>query len=260
MTTRVDSDEPATDSARVQVYVALLEFPRGRIVDEVVGSVFDRSRGEEEQTIEVDASDTNTWTKYHYLVGLVPAGTTIDSIDYTELTTIMETDSFELSSGRTQIERSGYEGQLDDDSGQNYSRNSVEGAYELEISGRTGGRRWTVGFFSYKSAHAQATERSRGRSRAEYVSYELTDGTAAELATLLKENGEALEYTNHELVEFVIDFVQSLPYVSDDVSKGFDDYTKSSWRRCPRWEATVKTVRSCSPRFSKPSPSTTTWF
>ncbi len=30
----------------------------------------------------------------------------------------------------------------------------------------------------------------------------------------------------HEKAEFVIDFVQNLPYVTDDVSRGYDDYPK----------------------------------
>jgi hypothetical protein len=136
----------------------------------------------------------------------------------------METDPFVVTGG--ELERRGYEGQLDDDSGSNYTRDDVEGAYHLELTGRTLGREWAVEFFGYKSAHAQAQRRSRGRSRPEYVSFELTDGTAEELASLLHEEAMACEYSDYEAVEFVIDFVQALPYVPDDVSRGFDDYTK----------------------------------
>lgn len=226
LTVRVDPEEPTTDSDRVKLYAGLSEFPRGRVVGETVGSAFDRSRGTQDRTLSVDSSDAETGKKYHYFVGLAPADSTADDLNYSELTTVMETDPFEFYAGGSRIRRAEYEGQLDDDSGRNYSRNSVEGAYELEITGRTAGTGWTVGFFAYKSAHADATAKSRGRSRSEYVSYELTDGTGAELASLLKEEGESLGYSGHELVEFVIDFVQSLPYVPDDVSRGFDDYTK----------------------------------
>jgi hypothetical protein len=54
----------------------------------------------------------------------------------------------------------------------------------------------------------------------------LTNGVAPWLAGLLKTDAESLGFTEHLEVKFVIDFVQSLPYVPDDVSKGYDDYTK----------------------------------
>jgi hypothetical protein len=137
----------------------------------------------------------------------------------------METDAFGTRDGYT-IQRNPYPDELDDASGDGFTREAIEGAYDLSLSGLTNGKAWTVGFFGYKSAHALAAERSRGRSRPEYVSYELTQGTAQELGTLLKDNADSLGFTDHRAVEFAIDFVQSLPYVPDDVSTGFDDYTK----------------------------------
>lgn len=226
VTVVVHPDEPSTNSNQVELYAALVEFPREQIVDEVVGSIFNRTSEKQEQTVRIDSSSVDIRTKYHYIVGLVPKGTVATDIDYSNLTLIMETDPFKFSSDRKQIQRTGFDGELHDDSGQNYSRNSVEGAYQLEISGRTGGRGWTVGFFAYKSAHAVAQRRSRGRSYPEYVNFELTGGTGAWLAKLLKDEAEALGYSGHNLIEFVIDFVQSLPYVPDDVSRGYDQYTK----------------------------------
>jgi len=160
------------------------------------------------------------------MVGLVPADNVEDDINFNEMNLVMESDAFSIVGDGPGIERASYSEELDDDSGDGYSREAIEGAYNLSVSGRTNGESWEVGFFAWKSAHVEGARRSRGRSRPEYVSYELTEGTANELATLLNEDAESLGLSAREKVEFAIDFVQALPYVPDDVSKGFDDYTK----------------------------------
>jgi hypothetical protein len=139
----------------------------------------------------------------------------------------METDPFVVESDRATVRQHPHPAELDDVSGDGYERNAVEGAYSIEIAGRTEGRGWQVSFFVFKSAYVQAATRSRGRSRHEYVSYELTSGSAPTFAGILHDEADANGFTGkREKGEFVIDFVQRLPYVPDDVSKGFDDYTK----------------------------------
>lgn len=216
---------PETEFDTAKLYVGVFEFPRAEVVSENLSSKFARSDGPREVRVDVAGGNPRTDEKYHYLVGYVPGSSSESDIDHTQLTPFMESDPFEVGSGGT-IQRTGFASELSDDNGTNYSRNNVEGAYQLEIEGRTYGRNWTVDFFAYKSAHAAAVERSRGRSRPEYVSFEVTKGTGQELGTLLKKEAEARNYSKYETVEFAIDFVQALPYVPDDVSTGFDDYTK----------------------------------
>lgn len=211
------------DSAKL--LVEAYEFPREKVVAEALSDRFRRSAGRQNFTIGIDMSDAETGKKYNYLVGIVPGDSTLSTVHVSEINTIMETDPFTISTNGS-IRRSQYDGQLNDDSGDTFSRNSVEGAYQLEVKGRTDGKDWNVNIFAFKSGHAYAANQSRGRSRPEYVKYELTDGTATELAGLLKEDADALGFDEYQAVEFVIDFVQALPYVTDDVSKGFDDYTK----------------------------------
>jgi hypothetical protein len=64
----------------------------------------------------------------------------------------------------------------------------------------------------------------------------LTDGTGTEIAQLLKNNADSLGFSEREAIEFAIDFVQALPYVPDDVSTGFDDYTKFIMETVPEME------------------------
>jgi hypothetical protein len=222
----IHPDYPEMASETVKLYVGLQRFPREETVFEALGPEFEQSDGKQEQTVQVRSTTAEVGEPYNYIVGLVPGDTPEDDIDYSQLETFMETNPFEFRSGHRIIERTEYDRQLDDDSGEQYSRNSVEGAYELDISGRTAGKDWSVSFFYYKSAHAEAANKSRGRSRPEYVNYELTDGSAEGVASLLKDEATSLGFSEYETVEFIIDFVQALPYVPDDVSKGFDDYTK----------------------------------
>ena len=222
----VDPDYPETSFDTAKLYAGLVQFPRGGIVAEGLSQSFDRSDGQQRSSVSIDPPTPDRGQSYYYLVGLVPGSMDEDAIDLNRLSTIMETDAFAFDSNARQIERVNYDSELPDDSGDNYSRNNVEGAYNLSLSGRTKGENWTINFFAYKSAHADRVEIARGRSRAEYVSYELTEGTAPELARLLKDEADERGYSALETVAFVIDFVQAFPYVPDDVSKGFDDYTK----------------------------------
>lgn len=222
----VHPDIPQTDFDETEVLVLAYEYPRADFIAQATSDAFRRSDGKQTITVDVDMTSAPTGTRLQYIANLVPADKSTSELTSDDLATIMETDAFQVSSAGT-IERAPHPDHLDDDQGDSYSRDAVEGSYSLTVNGRTQGRDWTVNFVGHKSAYLEATNRSRGRSRPEYVSYELTDGTAPLLAEILDSQAEANGFTSkREKVEFVIDFVQRLPYVPDDVSKGFDDYTK----------------------------------
>jgi hypothetical protein len=226
VTTRVTENYPETDFESAKLLVQFYEFPREGTIRKTFSDTFDRTDSPQEITVDLDLDPDNAdrSAKYNFFVAIAPEDANIEDIDYSAVEPIMETDPFAVTDQG--IERTDFEEQLEDDSGENYSRNSIEGAYQLEIAGRTAGEDWTVDFFAYKSAHAETVRKDRGRSRSEYVSYELTEGSAEELASMLREEADARDYNERESVEFIIDFVQALPYVPDDVSRGFDDYTK----------------------------------
>ncbi|SDZ91210.1 hypothetical protein SAMN04488065_1178 [Haloplanus vescus] len=226
VTVKVTEDYPETDYDSAKLLVQFFEFPRKGIIREKFSDTFDQSKGSNEVTVDFDLDPDNAdqSANYNFFVGIVPEDAAEEDIDYSAVEPIMETDPFDVTD--TGIERADFEEQLEDDSGANYSRNSIEGAYQLDISGRTAGDDWTIDFFAYKSAHAETVRKDRGRSRQEYVAYELTEGSAEELASLLRDEADARGYNERESVEFAIDFTQALPYVPDDVSRGFDDYTK----------------------------------
>lgn len=222
----VTPDHPTTTYDQARVYVGLFAYPSGRTVAEQHTDAFDRSADTTQFEADITIADPPLEERLYYIAALIPAGQTIDDAASEDIVSIMETDPFEIRTDGT-VRRSPHPDSLGDESGTGYSRNAVEGKYLLELSGRTNGRDWTVSFISSKSGYVEARNRSRGRSRPEYVSYELTEGVAPALASILNDEAEANGFTDKRgKVDMIIDVVQRLPYVPDDVSTGFDDYTK----------------------------------
>ena len=180
-------------------------------------------------TAAVDLSDADVSPdeRLHYLVFLMPAAAEVTEVTSENLVFFHETDPFVLREDGVTVERSADPKGLEDDSGETYERTAIEGAYRLSFEGSTQGSSWATSFYVYKSSYRRTVEEPRGRSRAEYVAHAQQDGFADELAGILADEAKANGFTDKRIqVEFVIDFVQNLPYVPDDVSKGFDDYTK----------------------------------
>lgn len=183
--------------------------------------------GPTELTASVDLSNAQSGERYHYLAFLMPDDVDVEEVSSEDLLFLHETDPFELDEDGRTITRSPHPVELDDDTREGYEREAIEGAYRLSFDGSTHGQSWSVGFYIYKSTYVQAVEEPRGRSRPEYVAHAQKEGFADELARILSDDAEANGFSDKRTkVEFVIDFVQNLPYVPDDVSKGFDDYTK----------------------------------
>lgn len=185
--------------------------------------------GPTELTAAIDLSDADVRSgeRLHYLAFLAPGDADIEEVSSEDLVFLHETDPFELRDDGITIDRSAHPDELADDSRSEYEREAIEGAYRLSFEGSTQGRPWSVGFYIYKSSYARAVSEPRGRSRPEYVAHAQQEGFADELAEILADEAENNGFTDKQMqVEFVIDFVQNLPYVPDDVSKGFDDYTK----------------------------------
>lgn len=222
----VTSDYPSTNYDQARVYVGLYAYPSGRLITDQHTAAFDRAGGQSRFDAQLELFDPPTNERLHYGVALLPAGQTIDEAASEEITWWMETDPFEIDADGS-VRRSPHPDALGDESGTGYERDAIEGDYRLELSGRTNGRDWTVSFLGSKSGYINTLHRSRGRSRPEYVSYELTEGVAPALASILDDEAEANGFTDkREKVEMIIDVVQRFPYVPDDVSTGFDDYTK----------------------------------
>lgn len=137
---------------------------------------------------------------------------------------LCETDPFVVSDGR--LVRYDHPQAHDSLTQPGYERQSGEGVYLLNFTGQTDREDWTVSFVAYKSAYVREKYAARKR-RSEYVTDAMADGSADAFGAILNAEAEANGFrTRRAKVDFLIDFVQNLPYVPDDVGTGYDDYTK----------------------------------
>jgi len=91
----------------------------------------------------------------------------------------------------------------------------------------TEGTSWSASLFHYKSVYEWAASESRHRSIPQYVDHAHQEGHAVSLAGILSDIAKDIGFrSKREQSTFVIDFVQNLPYVSDDVGTGYNDYSK----------------------------------
>lgn len=231
VTARIVDDGPSVDridASEVKLLVGASRYPRNGSVTYGVSDPFYLS-GTQEVTapVELSTADPPTDQRLHYLAFLLPADVSVENATSEDLTFFHESDPFTVDSDGVTIQRRAHPRDLDDDTGSGYERTAVEGAYHLSFEGSTQGRSWSTGFYIYKSSYLEMQSEPRGRSRSEYVSYAQQDGFAWEIAEILASEAEKNGFTDKRMqVEFVIDFVQNLPYVPDDVSSGYDDYTK----------------------------------
>jgi hypothetical protein len=175
-------------------------------------------------TFDVPELPETTLPIYHtvYAVPVQSDGT----LDFTNLYYLHETNPFEVApdgaieSVPTPHQQRGFETEYT-------SRTPVEGGYILSLSGRSNGEDWRITYFVSRSAYEYRKLASRGRSREEYARQAVQENVIEPFARLLIHAAEQLgRDTRHEQAEFVIDVIQSFPYVLDDVGTGFDDYTK----------------------------------
>ena len=232
VTVVVDPTDPEISDRTLSnsdVQIVAANYPReSKISDSISRSSLNNS-SKTTVSISMDINDARAGEPLHYMLILVPAGETIETADSTNLRYLHETDPFVLREDGATIERTDIPEleSLGDDSGRNHDRTAKEGIFDLTFEGRTAGESWQVGFYTFKSAYVESVRQDHGRSRPQFVSYEMSTWFGWEVAKLLKTEAEENGFTDKQTqVEFVIDFIQHLPYVPDDVSTGYDDYTK----------------------------------
>lgn len=218
---------PTIERSRVKLLSALYKFPRGD------GLVFGTSEpfeapeeGEQrEVTIEFDEDERGSNDRMHHLLFAMPPDASVEDVDSDDVNFLCETDPFRIQNGKVSLDvPDEFPGAVETDA---FTREILPGSYSIEVTGRTKGKPWSVGFNVWKSAYAEARNEPRGRGYEAYVKLAIQGGNASELAGFLNDDAERHGFTGKkEKTRVAIDFVQRLPYVTDDVSKGYDDYPK----------------------------------
>lgn len=182
------------------------------------------SRGDTTVTVAFNAS-AEADVPFYYWFALIPSAADESSLNTNDAEFLCETDRLRIRNG--DLRRSRHPAEPDDEGTARYSRTAAEGSYTLDFSGTSHGREWTVGFTALKHGYIAALIGQRYTDRRYYVYEALNDGVADELGRILNDEADANGITGaRQTVDFLIDFVQNLPYVPDDVSTGYDDYTK----------------------------------
>jgi hypothetical protein len=228
--------------ATVQIYADLLDadYPDGATVLVALGtypSPLSSSEvlayAESDVIGDVSGSDTRVTLDldfdapddpFYLWAVLLPAGADLGEVGSGDTDSLCQTDRLTVSANT--LQRSPYE-ELDGIQQTNYERINAEGCYLLEFSGRTFDTSWDAGFVVSKSGYVEKTLVARDYDYPGYVRTALSDGGADALGSILDDEAERNGITgDREKVEFLIDFVQNLPYVPDDVSAGVNEYPK----------------------------------
>ncbi|SEW10321.1 hypothetical protein [Halobacterium jilantaiense] len=219
-----DYPEIEQDPARLAVITS--GFPDGETYASGRSETFTPpSNGDDprEITVSVEGDLPEDERIFHSIVAIPDKE--ISEVSAEEVTRLGESAAFKLNG--TSIERDEPDYLPDEDETDSFSRVEHEGSFNLDYSGSTNGREWSAGIYFYKSAYATMRSEPRGRDYDEYVAVANSNGNAEALAGILDSTAEDNGFeSKREKVEFVIDFVQSLPYVTDDVSRGYDEYPK----------------------------------
>jgi transglutaminase-like putative cysteine protease len=157
---------------------------------------------------------------------LVPRETTIDTVGSADGEYLAETNRLQISNERLTSEEP--DPQVADFDADGFSRTSGEGSYVLEFFQRDRDIDWDASFIAYKSSYIERSLQDGWNEYKSYVRQASEDGSADLLASIIESEAEANGFrSEYEKFEFVVDFVQNLPYVPDDVSAGYDEYRKS---------------------------------
>lgn len=225
------SDPNLTRTDNRELLVLAIEYPLGRLITEASKRIDVTGSKPVEQSVVMDLPLTAEGVTLAYFAMLAPPGTNSDRLDPEDVESFHQTNPFVYQTGPQRLEpaRVPELQRLTTEQGDKHERIDAEGAYFLTVSGFTLGTSWDVSMYIYKASYVDAVRRDHGLRRSAFVTYEMVSGFAATFAQILAE--AAAEYgfeSKREKVEFAIDFVQQLPYVPDDVSTGYNDYTKFS--------------------------------
>lgn len=168
-------------------------------------------------TVSYERLPTPEDEQFKYVALLVPTDAELDELSADETVKLCATDRLAATGGELRKDpHPETKGTLRTDE---YSRVAGEGVYDITTAGEH-----NIHLSIYKSAYVRASERPL-RSIRRSVREAIDSGIGAELAAILGQNAAAAGYTTARgKVNYTVDAVQSLPFVSD--SDDYDNYSK----------------------------------
>jgi hypothetical protein len=216
-----------TYDGKAQLYVAIFSHPRREASYGLLKSdPFTIQDTPFSVTATTQPEDINLPNQGVYQMALLlPADISPEEATDEEVEKLCETNRFTVTD--TSINPNPHPASLESVETDAFTRTAGEGKYLLDFYGTTNGHEWNANYVIHKSIYIEKATAQRGRSRSEYVAVAQTSGIADTMGIILEKEARDNGFTTkREQAAFLIDFVQNLPYVTDNVSKGFDDYTK----------------------------------
>ena len=100
------------------------------------------------------------------------------------------------------------------------------GNFQREFAWSYGGYSWSITMEFSPETYEIYKSRSRHRDYDLFVSDPYDDGLIRDIVSHLKETGKDAGFDDNGIAYLIVSFVQSLPYTSDDVTTGFDEYPR----------------------------------
>ena len=98
--------------------------------------------------------------------------------------------------------------------------------FDVQYEWNYRGSRWEYNTQVPKSIYEHFSSEKRTASYREYVLDPLDDEWMGGIANLFSQEAEEEGWEEWETVSFVLSFVQSMPYTSDEVTTGYDEYPR----------------------------------
>jgi hypothetical protein len=226
----VAKEAPGRFSGAVKALVVGVTYGEGEVRGHGESESFDLSNGQPSVEVEINWPSLPLDVGLMYFVSIIPAEQDVTTVTDSEGMFVHETDRFRVLN-ESGIERFPHPIHKPAVGTSTYERRSLEGMYELRFTGFTEEIPWEVVFYLYKSGYIDKVTTPRRTEtladRAKYVNDAKLSGMDESLGRVLYSKAQQLGFKRKSRqLSFLIDFVQSFPYVTDDVSRGFDDYSK----------------------------------
>jgi hypothetical protein len=240
VTAIIVEENPDLPASEVKLVCLTYRYPQQEVVASGASDPFSTpdsgsissALGKTTETVVLNNGSLQKGERLYHAVFIMSADRPLDDVneDDPDITKVHETNPFQITQ-RNRVVYDPPSEELDSASEPGFKRTPVEGEYLLYFRDLTFGilEDWETQFYLSKSAYAEAkSEPRRGSDFGWYVERAQKNGTAAQLAGILDSaaNQNSLSGKINK-TNFIIDFVQTLPYVPDNVRAGIDQYSQT---------------------------------
>jgi len=215
LTTTLSAYDDLAD--RMDLLVVAQAYPNGDLLGTSRAGAIRTDQASVTTTVSYDPLPTPDEKPFKYVALLVPTAAELGDLSREQTVKLCATDR--LTADGDELRKDPHPESKGTLRTEEYSRIAGEGIYDITTTGEN-----NIELSIYKAAYVSESERPL-RSIRRSVREAIDSGIGAELAEILGQNAAAAgQTTDRETVNYTVDAVQSLPFVSD--SDEYDNYSK----------------------------------